>query len=129
MIGEMLEGSEFVFDRMIEVLEAAETAKESMKGKFAQDMGHAQNKMEHGLGMVVDGFDQFTESLLDEASAVTRRGRASAAPHAPDAATSTPLSNRGVRSLTIATKNIALDQPPVKPKPEKSTPKNRGVGK
>lgn len=126
MIGEMLEGSESVFDRMIEVLEAAETAKESMKGKFAQDMGHAQTKMEKGLGMVVDGFDHFTASLLDEAAAGTRREWASAAPHALGAAAPTPISNRGVRSLTTARKNIALGQEPVKAKPGKVGAKTRG---
>jgi hypothetical protein len=116
MIGEMLEGSGAVFDRMIQVLEAAETAKEAMKGKFAQDIGHAQTKMEKGLGIVVEGFDQFTESLLDEAQAVTRRGRASGAPHAPGAAAPTPISNRGVRSLTTARKNIAQGQGAAKAK-------------
>ena len=61
MIGEMLQGSGEVFARMIEVLEAAESVKASMKGKLAQDIGAAQTKMETGLGIVSEGFDEYTE--------------------------------------------------------------------
>ena len=42
LIGDLLEGTGPVFDRMIQVLEAAKTAKESMRGKLADDMEHAQ---------------------------------------------------------------------------------------
>ena len=62
-----------MFDRMIQVLEAAKSAKESIRGKLADDMEHAQAKMEGALGLVLEGFDEFTGSLLDEAEAVTRR--------------------------------------------------------
>lgn len=96
LIGDLLEGSGPVFDRMIQVLEAAKTTKESMRGRIAGDMEHAQMRLEQGLGMAMDGFDRFTGSLLDEAEAVTRRARASGALHAP--ARHRPLSNRGVRS-------------------------------
>ena len=75
LIGELLEGSGPVFDRMIRVLGAAKVAKESMRGKLADDMEQAQTKMEGALGMALEGFDQFTGSLLDEAEAVTRRAR------------------------------------------------------
>ena len=98
LIGELLEGSGPVFDRMIQVLEAAKTAKEAMRGRIAGDMEQAQTRLEKGLGMALEGFDQWTGSLLDEAEAVTRRGRASGALHAPGATAPTPLSNRGVRS-------------------------------
>ena len=98
LIGDLLEGSGPVFDRMIQVLEAAKTAKESMRGRIAGDMEHAQMRLEQGLGMATDGFDQFPGALLDEAEAVTRRARARGALHAPGATAPTPLSNRGVRS-------------------------------
>lgn len=136
MIGEMLEGSEPVFDKMIEVIEAAKFAQASMRGKIATDMEQAQNKMESALGVVMEGFEQFTGTLLEESEAVQKRARreghasAAQAPRAaPAPASATPLSNRGVRSLTIARKNIALGQAPVKPKPEKSSRKIRGVEK
>lgn len=65
LIGDLLEGTGPVFDRMIQVLEAAKTAKESMRGKLADDMEHAQSKMEGALGLVLEGFDEITGSLLD----------------------------------------------------------------
>ena len=133
LIGELLEGSGPVFDRMIQVLEAAKTAKESMRGKLADDMEQAQAKMEGALGVVLEGFDQFTGSLLDEAEAVTRRARrkgpASGA-RAPagglGAAAPTPISNRGVRSDPIATKTIAQSRLHVRPKAAKAGGKIRG---
>ena len=84
LIGELLEGSGPVFDRMIQVMEAAKTAKESMRGRIAGDIEQAQARLEEGLGMALEGFDQWTGSLLDEAEAVTRRGvgkRSAARPH------------------------------------------------
>lgn len=64
LIGDLLEGTGPVFDRMIQVLEAAKSAKESIRGKLADDMEHAQAKMEGALGLVLEGFDEFTGSLL-----------------------------------------------------------------
>lgn len=133
MIGELLEGSGPIFDRMIHVLEAAKTAKEAMRGKLTDDMEQAQSKMEGALGVVMEGFDQFTGSLLDEAEAVKRRarrkGRASAA-RAPGEglgeAPLTPISNRGVRLDPKATKEIAQSRVKVRREPVKRTSKTRG---
>ena len=117
LIGELLEGSGPVFDRMIQVLEAAKTAKESMRGKLADDMEHAQSKMEGALGLVLEGFDEITGSLLDEAEAVTRRARRqgpAGAARAPagglGAAAPTPISNRGVRSKRKPIKTTTYDK-------------------
>lgn len=136
LIADLLDGSEAVFERMIQVLEAAKSAQAAMKGKIATDMEAAQTKMEGALGIVMDGFDSYTGSLLDEAEAVKRRARrgghasAAQAPRAGVVAASpTPLSNRGVRSLTTTTKKIATGPEPVKLKTTKSSEKNRGVGK
>jgi len=129
LIGELLEGSGPVFDRMIQVLEAAKVAKESMRGKIADDIEQAQAKMEGALGMVLEGFDQWTGSLLDEAEAVTRRARRGPAPRGvsgPGAAAPTPISNRGVRSDPIATKTIAQSRLHVRPKAKKAGAKIRG---
>lgn len=129
LIGELLEGSGPVFDRMIQVLEAAKVAKESMRGKIADDIEQAQAKMEGALGMVLEGFDQWTGSLLDEAEAVTRRARRGPAPRGvsgPSAAAPTPISNRGVRSDPIATKTIAQSRLHVRPKAAKAGVKIRG---
>ena len=129
LIGELLEGSGPVFDRMIQVLEAAKVAKESMRGKIADDIEQAQAKMEGALGMVLEGFDQWTGSLLDEAEAVTRRARRGPAPRGvsgPGAAAPTPISNRGVRYDPKATKNIAQSRLKVRPEAQKVRAKNRG---
>lgn len=131
LIGELLEGSGPVFDRMIQVLEAAKVAKESMRGRIADDIEQAQAKMEGALGVVLEGFDQWTGSLLDEAEAVTRRGRAagkrSAARPGLGAAAPTPMSNRGVRLDPTATKDIAQSRLMVRPKTGKPREKIRGV--
>ena len=133
LIADLLEGTGPVFDRMIQVLEAAKTAKESMRGKLADDMEHAQSKMEGALGLVLEGFDEITGSLLDEAEAVTRRARrkgAASGARAPagglGAAAPTPISNRGVRYDPKATKNIAQSRLPVRQKADKSGAKIRG---
>ena len=133
LIADLLEGTGPVFDRMIQVLEAAKTAKESMRGKLADDMEHAQSKMEGALGLVLEGFDEITGSLLDEAEAVTRRARRkgpAGAARAPagglGAAAPTPISNRGVRYDPKATKNIAQSRLKVRPKADKSGAKIRG---
>lgn len=129
IIGDLLDGSGPVFDRLIQVLEAAKTAKESMRGKLADDLEQAQGKMENALGIVMEGFDQFTGSLLDEAEAVTRRARKAPAKRGHSgigAAAPTPISNRGVRLDPKATKEIAQSRVKVRREPVKRTSKTRG---
>lgn len=129
LIAELLEGSGPVFDRMIQVLQAAKTAKEAMRGRLVADMEDAQTKMEGALGIAMEGFDLFTGSLLDEAEAVTRRARrgpASRGGIGRGAAAPTPISNRGVRLDPKATKEIAQSRVKVRREPVKRTSKNRG---
>ena len=136
LIGDLLQGSGPVFDRMIHVLEAAKTARESMKGRLVGDMDAAQTKLEGLLGVALDEFDRFTLPLLDDAEAVSRRARSvrKGAPLAGkgtaragrDVATPTPLSNRGVRYDPEATKVIAQSHPKVSEKLKKQGAKNRG---
>lgn len=129
LIGELLEGSGPVFDRLIQVLEAAQTAKESMRGKLTEDMEAAQAKVENAFGMALEGFDQITGSLLDEAEAVTRRARKGPAERdgaGLGAAAPTPISNRGVRYDPKATKDIAQSRLHVRPEAAKAGVKIRG---
>ena len=133
LIGDLLEGTGPVFDRMIQVLEAAKSAKESIRGKLADDMEHAQAKMEGALGLVLEGFDEFTGSLLDEAEAVTRRARrkgAAGAARAPSgglgAAAPTPISNRGVRYDPKATKDKEESRIHGRAQAKKAEAKSRG---
>lgn len=124
LISELLEGSGPVFDRMIEVLQAAQKAKDSMRGKLANDLEQAQSKMEKGLGLVMDGLGQFLGEEADHGGAVdSKRSVAAAAPGGD----STPISNRGVRLDPTATKKIAQNRLRVRPKTEKLGTKTRGV--
>jgi hypothetical protein len=126
LIGELLEGSGPVFDRMIQVMEAAKTAKEAMRGRIAGDIEQAQARLEEGLVMVLEGFDQWTGSLRDGAEAVTRRGVGNRSAAGPGSAQPTPISNRGVRYDPKATKNIAQSRLKVRPEAQKVREKNRG---
>lgn len=110
IIADILDKSAPVFDRVIQVLAAAEEAKAELKGRMASDLDKAQAKIERQLGLALDGLDEYTGSLLDEVEAVRRRARR-ATPGQPGGGTSgarrarsTPPSNRGVRSPTPSTK-------------------------
>lgn len=112
LLSEMLQGSTVVFERLIRVLEAAQVAQAGIRGKVSQDIAEAQQRVELQLGLVLDDFDQTTAPLLDEVERIARRARkvpdgsrrqaqrggGRQAPNAHVSASSTPLSNRGVRS-------------------------------
>lgn len=110
IIADMLEKSAPVFDRVIKVLSAAEVAKAELKERMASDLDKAQTKIERQLGLALEGFDQYTGSLLAGVETVTRRRRAtvgaeaSAAPAGVRRKGATPPSNRGVRYMTGKTK-------------------------
>ena len=114
LIGDLLEGSEPVLARVIQVLEAAQVAKQSIRGRLAEDMDKAQAQVEGALGVAMEGFHDITGALLKEAEAV------------PGAASPTPISNRGVRLDPKATKTIATKSIPEKAKPAKVNGKSRG---
>lgn len=103
MIGEILEQSEPVFSRLIQVLAAAEQAKAEVRGKVAEDMKRAQGTIEQQLGLALAEFDTYTGNLLQEVEGVrrrTRRASGQAQRRTLDASgpPPTPPSNRGVRS-------------------------------
>ena len=105
IVSEILDGSAQVFDRTITVLEAAKSATEEMREKTAADLAAAQTKLEQQLGLSLEVFDGYTESLLEDAEAVRRRARRGGpAPRGTAArlpvpeVVPTPMSNRGVRS-------------------------------
>ena len=120
LVGELLDGAGPTLERVIKVLEIAQTAKDSIKGKLAAEMDAAQAKVEAQLGLALDAYEDMATPLLDIAEAIDRRSRrrpqgqalagreagaGSAEKGAPprggraSARTApTPLSNRGVRS-------------------------------
>ena len=110
LIAELLAGSTPTFDRLIRILEAAEAAKESVKGATAGDLREAHERLEGQLGLMLETLDDATAPLLEEAERIKRRGRKGspggqaraarqAAPAAGRSGVSTPISNRGVRSV------------------------------
>lgn len=135
LISELLDGSTQVFDRVIKVLEAAEGAKQSIRGKVSADLEAAQGRIESQLQLVMSEFDDATLPLLDEVEAVKRRARRGTrrdadapARHAMGAAP-TPLSNRGVRYDPTTTKSVATTQAPAGRKTRKLGVKVGGVEK
>lgn len=134
VIADLLDGSGPIFERLIAVLTAAKAATESMKGKLSNDMLEAQRRVEKHLGVVLEEFGTATQPLLDNFEEIQHRARrgspqASAAPaRTLPAPLPTPLSNRGVRSLTNTTKTIATGLGQPKSKPQKHRAKGRGVG-
>lgn len=107
IVGDLLMESLPVFERMAEVLDAAEHLR--LQGMKASDevkdaLSRAQGRMETQLGLVLDDFDAGNRPLLAEAEKVQRRGAGGrdadsgrARPYATRSG-ATPLSNRGVRS-------------------------------
>lgn len=103
MMAEILEQSEPVFARLIQVLTAAEQAKLEVRERMGADLAKAQARVEKQLGLALTEFDAFSGDLLEEVEEVRRRARRaprSDAQHRAGGATrlSTPPSNRGVRS-------------------------------
>ena len=109
MVSELLESSEPVFVRMLQVLEAATKAQAEAKAEISNGLESAQTRLEKHLGIVMEEFDQFTGDLLEGLEDVPRRGRKAAARQplggapavsgsASAAAKRPPISNRGVRS-------------------------------
>lgn len=147
IVGEILEQSKPVFERLILVLEAAEQAKKSVSAATAQRMKDAQQHVETQLGLAMGGWDDFTGSLLEDLEGVQRRSRkrlsgpargavggaVSAGKGAPASggrgpaiSVPTPMSNRGVRSTHIATKNIAQNDGSAKGAKDSPTRKKGG---
>ena len=118
LIGELLESAEPVFSRLIQVLTAAEQAKQEVKHKMAGDLERAQGRLEKQLGLVLDEFDGFTGGLLDQVEEVRRRarratpGQANAGTGGARRARSTPPSNRGVRSTANPPKTAKSEKGP-----------------
>lgn len=108
LISEMLSGSGPVLEKMITVLEAAQVAKDAIKGRITRGLDDAQGKFEQALGLAFDGFDDIDAALKEMAEAAPERQTPTASASAAVADFSvqpTPLSNRGVRNSSRPSKN------------------------
>jgi len=114
LIFELLDGAEPVLDRVVRLLETAELAKEQMHGHLARDMATAQERIEHQFGLTLARFgDEELDGDLDVSDyekEPTRRGRKGGrlVRTPATAAQPTPLSNRGVRSLTSTVNKTSM---------------------
>jgi hypothetical protein len=116
LIFELLDGAEPVLTRVIRLLEAATLAKDEMRGKLAQEMQGAQERIEQQLALSLDAIGETdVGELLNDQVDGPRRRRRKVARGAPLAGVpgdvrpeSTPLSNRGVRSLTSNGKVLTI---------------------
>lgn len=109
LIGELLSGTGPVLDQMIGVLEAATFARESIKGRIATSLDHAQSKLEDALGLALEGFADISEALEDVGKEAEQQQTATASGSAARADVgrpSTPLSNRGVRNSATTPKRV-----------------------
>lgn len=104
IVGGLLEQSLPVFQRMVQVLDAARSAKEAMSSEMASGLEAAQAQVERQLGIALDAMDEGFRPILESAERVDRRG-------------STPMSNRGVRSTPKAQK-ATKSRGPVEPSGE-----------
>lgn len=107
LIFELLDGAEPVLSKVIRLLEAATLAKEEMRGKLAQEMQGAQARIESQLALSLDaiGEDDVQSLLSEEVEGPQRRRKGAGGPRVRGVPAAlpvplTPLSNRGVRSLT-----------------------------
>ena len=100
MIGELLADSLPIFERMVEVLEAAQKLREKAMeapDEVSRSLDRAQARIEAQLGLVLDDMGEGVRPLLEAAEKVERRG-ARGAKRAARVVPLTPPSNRGVRS-------------------------------
>lgn len=105
IVGELLNESRPVFDRMVQVLQAAQKLKETAqedRSSWLKTIDKAQAKLEEQLALSLGTMDDGFRPLLDQAEKVNRRAagaggtrvRGTAAP--AGGAAFTPMSNRGV---------------------------------
>lgn len=93
-IGELLEQSLPVLERMAETFRKIKAAQDEQKKRIVEELDQAQAEVEPVLEQVLDQFDLFCNRIESAAGAAPARSvaRMDAAP----AATLTPVTNRGV---------------------------------
>lgn len=115
LIAELLEANEETFARLITILTAAQDAKAALTEEMHSGLRQAQEKLERQMGLVLETMEEGAAPILEAAEKVQRRAsRRSAegprpaggrgAPKGRGKGASTPMSNRGVRSLTKTAK-------------------------
>ena len=131
IVGELLEQSQPVFDRMVRLLEAAAKIKDSAqdeKDRIAKSLEDAQQNLERQLGLSLEWMDERSAPILEAAERLDRRAgrgerdaRAARARTDRTAQRSPPISNRGVTpSPTRANKAKTQQENPATKKARKA---------
>lgn len=109
-VSELITSSLPVVERLIALMEAAKDVRSELSSGLVDELAAGQARMEAQLGLGLEDFDKATASLLDDAEKIKRRRgaggvrkRASGAGAVPS---STPISNRGVRSTIKPTRPV-----------------------
>jgi hypothetical protein len=95
IIGELLEESEPVFERMVKVIEAAQEAQVIVKTRVRENLEAAQGVLDRQLGLMLGDLEVRTRDAVDGLEAIHRR-KVSGGADTRSVAAPTPLSNRGV---------------------------------
>lgn len=74
IVGELLQVSVPIFERVVLALRAAETVQAGAKAEIAAGLERAQAKLESQMALVLNQFDDAHKPLLEEAEKVSRRG-------------------------------------------------------
>lgn len=74
IVGELLETSLPVFERVVAALRAASTIQAGAKAEIASGLERAQAKLESQMGLLLVEMDDAARPLLEAAEKVTRRG-------------------------------------------------------
>jgi hypothetical protein len=74
IVGELLETSLPVFERVVQVMKAAVTIQEGAKAEIASGLERAQVKLEDQMGLMLGDMDDAVRPLLERAEKLTRRG-------------------------------------------------------
>lgn len=90
IVGELLESSMPVFERVVAALRAASTIQQSAKQEIAAGLERAQDKLESQMGLMLGDMDVTMRPLLEAAEKVTRRGAGGAEERAHSRPTSAP---------------------------------------
>lgn len=79
IVGDLLESSLPVFERVVKVMEAANAAKESLSSDVAGGLARAQSKIEAQLGLALGEMDEAYRPILEQAKGSKRTAKSGSA--------------------------------------------------
>ena len=74
IIAEVLQGTQPVMERMIQVLEAADKAKNALRKEVSEGFEEAETALNHQLGLTMDMFQKASGDLIENMETISRRG-------------------------------------------------------